>query len=415
MSENAAFGSDDGWRGQLQSILVTARWYWRALVTQFLEHDCPTRAGALTYTTLFAVVPLMTVAYTTFSILPAYEGLEERIEAFIFNNFVPDSSALVKEKLVEFSDRARGLTAVGFVFLFLTSFLLLVTIEQTFNAIWKVPEPRRGFQRILLYWAVLSLGPPMVVCGILISAYFASLPLVSDLELFGSGSLVLSYLPLLLTWIGFTVLYYAMPNCRVRLRHAFFGGFLAMLSFEFAKYVFNFGVSRTSIASIYGTFAVVPFFLFWMYLVWVLVLCGAIAVRTMSLKPEQAVSNEPALVKSARVLEQLHGAHLRGLGLTDSELREQVELNASEHDRIFTALRDLRAVTQDDEDRWLLSRSLKTLTLWDLYQCLPEGLDAQSLEAVDGMEHVVEPLRALLTFGSNQMAVSLETVFGGST
>jgi membrane protein len=188
-----------------------------------------------------------------------------------------------------------------------------------------------------------------------------------------------------------------------------------MLSFEFAKDLFNFGVSRTSIASIYGTFAAIPFFLFWMYLVWVLVLCGAIVVHTMGLTPEQDSKSEPALVKGARVLEQLHGAHLEGRGLTDAELRAHVELNAAEHDRIFTALRDLRAVTQDDEDRWLLARSLKTLTLWDLYQRLPEGLDAKSLEAVEDMDHVVEPLRSLLTFGSNQMSVSLETVFGGST
>ncbi len=411
MSENTASSSEPVW----QRFVPTVRWYGRQLVQQFLDHDCPTRAAALTYTTLFAVVPLMTVAYTTFSILPAYEGMQERIETFIFNNFVPDSSVLVKEKLVEFSDRARGLTAVGFVFLFATSFMLLVTIEQTFNAIWKVPEPRRGFQRILLYWAVLSLGPPMVVCGILISAYFASLPLVSDLELFGSGSLVLSYLPMVLTWVGFTLLYFAMPNCRVRLRHACIGGLLTMLSFEVAKELFNLGVSRTSVTSIYGTFAAVPFFLIWMYLVWVLILSGAIAVRTMALEPEHEVRPEPPLVKSARVLERVVSGYMHGEPVSDAELREHVELNAREHERIFTALRDLKLLAQDDEDRWLLGRSLKTLTLWDLYQHLPDGLTAERLEAVEGMDNVVEPLKSLLQFGSNQMAVSLESVFGGAS
>ena len=108
-------------------------WYFRQVGAQFLVHDCLSRAGELTYTTLFAVVPMMTVAYAMFSLLPEFEALGERIQQFIFNNFVPDSSAVVQERLVEFSERARQLTAVGFVVLFVTAFLMLVTIEKTFN------------------------------------------------------------------------------------------------------------------------------------------------------------------------------------------------------------------------------------------------------------------------------------------
>jgi membrane protein len=401
---------------KIHSFWSALRWYWDQLIAQFMAHDCLSSAAALTYTTLFAVVPMMTVAYTAFSILPAYEGLEERIEAFIFNNFVPDSSAAVKEKLLEFSDRARGLTAAGFVFLFLTSFLLLVTIEKTFNAIWQVPQPRKGLQRVLVYWGVLSLGPPMIVFGILLSAYFASLQLISDLDVFGFRALLLSYLPLLLTWVGFTILYWAMPNCRVRLLHAILGGLLTVWFFELAKYVFNYGVSNTSLASIYGTFAAVPFFLFWMYMVWVLVLAGAIFVRTMSLRREPVAADaEPMLVKCSRVLHTVLQGHLEGRPVSDEEIQETVLLTGYEKERIFSALGELKLLARDEEDNWLLSRSLKTLTLWDLYQVVPEGLDADRLDEVEGMENVVEPLKSLLQFGSNQMAVSLDSVFGGAT
>jgi len=399
----------------LWDFWARVRWYGQTLVQQFLDNDCQTRAAALTYTTLFAVVPLMTVAYAMFSVMPAYEGVQERIESFIFSNFVPESSAAVKEKLLEFAQRARGLTAVGFAFLFITSFMLLVTIEQTLNAIWQVPEPRRGFQRILLYWATLSLGPPTIVLAILISAYLASQELFAGLDVFGLGTLLLSYLPLALTWFGFTVLYYAMPNCHVRIFHAAVGGFVTMLSFELAKLIFNYGVSKTSITSIYGTFAAVPFMLIWMYMVWVLVLCGAIVVRTMSLRPEITVSDaEPTLVKGARVLKCLYAGHLEGRSISDEEITAAVTLTTTEHERIFAALKRLKLLARDEQEHWLLGRSLKSLTLWDLYQALPEGLDAERLASVEGMENVVEPLKSLLTFGSNQMAVSLDAVLGGS-
>ncbi len=404
----------DSLQARARSLYVIGRWYLRQIVTQFIETDCPSKAASLTYTTLFAVVPLMTVVLWMFSIMPEFAALEEKIQEFIFSNFVPDSSAVVQEKLLEFADRARRLTAVGFVFLFVTAFMLLVTIEGTFNDIWQVRVPRRGLQRILVYWGVLSLGPSMILLGILISAYLASLPLVSDLDLFGPRSALLGSLPSLLTWFAFTILYVAMPNCRVRLFHAFVGGFLAMLSFEGAKIVFNSVVVNTSIAPIYGTFAAVPFFLVWMYMVWVLVLCGAIVVRAMSLNHEYAAEHdEPMLVKCSRVLEMVLSGHAEGRAITEAEI-SNLALTPLERERVFGVLKDLRVLTRDDEDRWLLGRSLKTLTLWDLYQKLPEGLDADGLSGIEGMDHVVEPLKALVQFGSNQMSVSLDSVFGGT-
>ena len=112
---------------------------------------------------------------------------------------MPTSSTVVQEYLGEFTERARGLSAIGFGFLFFTTFMLLVTIESTFNTIWAVAEPRRGLQRFLVYWGVMSLGPTMILSAILISVYLTSLPLLTDLDAFGLGSVMLGYLPLLLT------------------------------------------------------------------------------------------------------------------------------------------------------------------------------------------------------------------------
>jgi len=395
----------------LTRFWVTVRWYMGRLVGQFMEYDCPSRAAALTFTTLFAVVPVMTVAYAMLSILPAYDGVAERVETFLFQNFVPTSSELVREYLSEFSQRARGLSIIGFAFLFFTTFMLLVTIEGTFNTIWQVAEPRRGLQRLLVYWGVMSLGPPMILSGILISVYVSSLPLLTDLDVFGLGTLMLSYLPGILTCLGFTVLYFAMPNTQVKVRHALVGGLLAMGALEVAKEIFNAVVANSSMSSIYGAFAAVPFFLTWMYMVWVLILSGAIIVRTLSLKPEVDFGpREPLLIKCARVLELLYAAHLDGRGLSDADIEEAVKLHARERERLLRVLLDLRVLRYADET-WILGRSLKSLTLWDLYQKLPDDLGLQSLADVHDMDHVVEPLKSLVQFGSNQMSVSLDTVF----
>jgi len=391
---------------------ATVWWYLEQMVRQFLDHDCPSRAGALTYTTLFAVVPMMTVAYAMFSIMPAFEGVGEQIEAFVFENFVPALSSAVQEKLGEFSERARGLTAAGFIFLFVTTFLLLVTVEKTFNVIWNVAEPRHGLQRLLVYWGVLSLGPPMIASAILISVYLASIPLITDLDVFGVGGILLNYLPLLLVWVGFTVLYFAVPNCHVPFGHALAGGFLAMLSFELAKVIFNAIVLQSNTASIYGAFAAVPFFLLWMYMAWVLILAGAIFVRTLSLVPEiREELDEPVLVKCARILKLLHEAHLAGRGVSEADISAQVRLSRSQFERVFEVMTDLKLLRQA-EDQWVLGRSLQALTLWDLYTALPEGLDLQSLARVRDLDGLVGPLRSLLEFGSNQMKVSLEDVLG---
>jgi membrane protein len=392
-------------------ILASVRWHLQQMVRQFLEHDCLSAAAALTYTTLFAVVPLMTVTYTFFSILPEYAHLGEEVQNFIFQNFVPGSSDVVQEKLNEFADRARNLTAVGFVFLFVTSFLMLVTIEKSFNTIWHVADPRRGLPRFLLYWGVLSLGPACIVAGLLSSLYLLSLPLVLDLDAFGLREAVLGYLPVLLSIAGFTVLYYAVPNCHVPFSHALFGGFITMLVFQGAFTLFAQTSRWFSYDAVYGTFAAVPVFLIWLYLVWVIVLSGAIFVRSLAMTPDDEENREPVLIKAARILRLLHRAHMEGRAVSDREINLTVSLNQLEHDRVFGELQKLKVLSQTDDDQWMLGRSLRSITLWELYQCLPEGLEPKRLQEIKDMPQVVEPLTSITQFGSNEMSVSLETVF----
>ncbi len=389
----------------------SVRWHLLQMGQQFLAHNCINAAGALTYTTLFAVVPLTTVTYTIFSLIPEYAHVGEQVQAFVFNNFVPGSSDVVQEKLNEFAARARNLTTVGLLILFATAFMMLVTIEKSFNTIWHVAEPRRGLQRFLLYWGVLSLGPLSIIAGIVSSLYLFGLPLVSEIPTFGLTEVLLGYLPALISVAGFTVLYYAVPNCHVPFRHAVAGGIVTSIVFSVALNLFTELSRGFSYDAIYGTFAALPVFLVWLYLVWVIVLCGAIFVRSLSLARDDDPDREPLMIKATRVLRLLHDAHMEGESVTDKEINSAVSLNQMEHDRVFSVFNELKLLNQTEDERWSLGRNLKGVTLWELYQKLPEGLELERLRRIEDMPGVVGPLVAITQFGSNEMSVSLDMVF----
>ena len=400
------------WRHRLRRALGEARWYLQQMGQQFIGHDCLASAGTLTYTSSLAVVPLMTVGFAIFSILPDFAEHQKQIADYVFANFLPSSSAALQSELQGFSDNAGNLTSISFMFLFVTAFMMLVTIEKSFNKIWQVPEPRGGLQRFLVYWAVLSLGPALIAGGMLISLYFKALPFISELDTLGIGQILLSELPKLLSVTGFTVLYFAVPNCSVPFRHAFAGGVLTMIAFEMAKWGLEQLASNLAFNVIYGSFAAVPIFLLWLYLVWIIVLAGVVFVRSLSLQRDRAPTPEPLLLKGARLLKVLGVAHQEGHGLTDAEIHAEVTLNRAEHQRLFDALREMRLLQMGEGERWVLGRSLKSLTLWDLYQHLPDDLNVERLDAVKDLPEVVAPIRAMTQFGSNEMSVTLDQLLG---
>ena len=180
-------------------------------------------AAALTYTTLFAVVPMMTVTFAMLSAVPAFQGVGEQIQHFIFRNFVPSTGAAVQEYLWAFTEQARQLTWVGVLLLAVTAFMMLVTIEQAFNTIWRVRKSRRGVSSFLLYWAILSLGPLLLGSGFAISTYLTSTSLLSGPDAVVGAKTLLSFTPLLFSVAAFTLIYATVPNARVPLKHALAG------------------------------------------------------------------------------------------------------------------------------------------------------------------------------------------------
>ena len=123
------------------------------------------------YMSLFAVIPLLTVLVTMLSSFPAFQVFGNQIQAMIFERLLPSSSSELENYFTGFSDQARNLTWVGALMLLVTSFLMLLNIESSFNRIWEVREPRKGLNSFLLYWSVMSLGPILLGLGFAISSY----------------------------------------------------------------------------------------------------------------------------------------------------------------------------------------------------------------------------------------------------
>ena len=396
-----------------QRALAHARWFAAEVGRQFMRHDCLNGAASLTFTTLLALVPLMTVTYVVLSAFPELATVGTAMEGFLFEHFVPEASAALVARFAEFSSRATELGVLSFAILALTAFLALVRIESALNAIWGAQAPRTGMQRLLVYWAALTFGPPLLIGALLATSYLYALPLVKGLDAWGLRERLLSAAPDIAIAATFTFLYFAVPNTRVRFPHALLGGALTTLLFAAAKWGFAEFVARSSTAFVYGTFAAAPFFLIWLYLVWTMALGGAVFARTLSLPRGHGDRPEPRLAQCLRALAVLRAAHARGEAVTAVSLDAEAKLRPADREQVFDALSAERLVQQAADGRLTLGRSLAAVTLLDLHRRLPEALDPRLLDV--GADSAPGPrrLKAVADFSERQLDVSLEEALAG--
>lgn len=271
------------WKEAVAFLLTTLRtWPWydtlRTLRYRFRDDRLGLIAGSLTFTTLIAIVPLLTVMLALFTAFPMFGNFRSALEKYFLQSLVPDAIAKpVLGALTQFAAKASRMGGVGLVILLITAIALMLTIDRTLNGIWRVRTPRPIAQRVLVYWASLTLGP--LVLGVSLSltsyAFTASNGLAGVLP--GGVGLLLAFFQFVMLAAAMAGLFHYVPNTLVLWRHAFAGGLFVALAFEFAKRGLAWYVQSVPIYStIYGAFAAVPIFLVWIYLGWVIVLLGAV-------------------------------------------------------------------------------------------------------------------------------------------
>lgn len=341
--------------------------FFRLVVKQYRARGCQKSAASLTYVTLFATVPMLTVTFSMFSLIPAFQDLGDELQALLFQHLLPNSEQDLGKYLQSFSEQARQLTAFGFGFLLVSAYLMLKNIEENFNAIWGVTRGRRGVANFLLYWAILSLGPLLLGVALAMSTYLVSFRLlVGTYDNLGLVEWVLQFAPWVLTWVAFTLLFVAVPNCKVRVSHAMVGGAVTTLGFQGLKAAFGWIVSHSSFSLVYGAFAALPLFLLWVNLIWTVVLGGAVVVHTINAyQIGLRDRNYPDLMAALLVLWRCYEAAKQGASLPERVLI-QLGLAAEQWQRISQALVRHRILTTNYQGEFLLSKNLQLVSLRQL-------------------------------------------------
>jgi membrane protein len=255
---------------------------WRSTIHTLRERFRADRLGltasSLTFTTTIALVPLMTVALAIFSAFPMFGKLQVALQRWLVESLVPDNIARqVLGYLTQFAGQASRLGSLGVVVLFVTALALVLTIDRTLNGIWRVRRQRPFAQRVLLYWSTMTLGPLLLAAsvGLTSLALSASKGLLAGVP--GGVGFLLDLLQYLMIAAGTAALYHFVPFASVRWSHAWIGGFLVSTLLEIAKKLLVVYLGKVPTYSVvYGTFAMVPILLVWIYLAWVIVLLGAV-------------------------------------------------------------------------------------------------------------------------------------------
>lgn len=251
----------------------------RLMAARFSETNIVEVASSMTLATLLSIVPLLAVALAMFSVIPAFESYRQSLEHFLAGIIPGEYSIQIFHYLQSFSLHAKGLSAFGFAGLAVSAYFLIDKLFFTINRIFRVRHRRSVIQNAILYWAILTLGPMMIVASLSATTYLAKLALSglpSTAATWGLNGLML-----LLQGLFYAALYTLVPNCYVGLKNALTAGLLTAAAGLLVKWGFSAYVSTGTLSNLYGAFVALPVFILWIYVSWILIFGGAALAATM--------------------------------------------------------------------------------------------------------------------------------------
>lgn len=337
-----------------------SRFPWRhtllTLRDRFREDRMGLTASSLTFTTSIALVPFFTVALAVFTAFPMFSKLEGALQGWLIQSLIPDNIARqVLGYLTQFSRQANKLGVAGLAVLLVTAIAMILTIDRTLNGIWRVRKTRPLTQRVLIYWAAITLGPLLLAASLALTSYVlsASRGLVGALPV--SLRFLLDLVQFALVAGGVAALFRYVPNTYVKWAHAWVGGIFVAAGIELAKKALTLYLSEVPTYSlVYGAFATLPILLVWIYVSWVIVLMGAvIAAYLPSLLAGVARRGSAhgwQFQLAIEVLQQLHAAHHSvHKGISASQLAERLQVDVLQLEPVLETLLALDWAGQLDE------------------------------------------------------------------
>ena len=379
-----------------------SRFPWRhtllTLRDRFREDHMGLTASSLTFTTSIALVPFFTVALAIFTAFPMFSKLEGALQGWLIQSLIPDNIARqVLGYLTQFSRQANKLGVAGLAVLLITAIAMILTIDRTLNGIWRVRKTRPLTQRVLIYWAAITLGPLLLAASLALTSYVlsASRGLVGALPI--SLRFLLDLVQFSLVAGSVAVLFRYVPNTYVKWAHAWVGGIFVAAGIELAKKALTLYLGAVPTYSlVYGAFATLPILLVWIYVSWVIVLMGAvISAYLPSLLAgvaRRGGTHGWQFQLAIEVLQQLHTAHHSvRKGVSASQLAERLQVDVLQLEPVLETLLALDWAGQLDEAK--------------------DNTDARYLLMADPDNTRLEPLLERLLLGK---AVSLSPLWSNA-
>jgi membrane protein len=367
---------------------------------RFKEERCFQLCGSLTFTTLLALVPLITIMLTVVTAFPVFNDIVEALRGFVTTNLVPEASSnLISVYMQQFSDNAARLTALGIVLLGVTSIMLMLTIDRAFNTIWRVKRPRPLIQRVLIYWSVLTIGPLLVGGSLSLTSWLVTQSMGLGKQAPELTIAVLRLVPLMLTSVAFGFLYRTVPNRQVTVLDAAVGGIIAAFAFEAMKIGFGHFVARIATYKlVYGTFASLPIFLMWIYLSWVVVVFAAVITAVLPYwRTGGVLLKQPPgaqFVEAVEILKMLCRAYADGRVLNLQQLRIAVKLSWEDAEAILDKLVASGWVAKLQGNGWVLARDASAIRVGDVFQMFVFGREAADVSEDSTLRRLVSSIAA---------------------
>ncbi|HFB8087814.1 TPA: YihY family inner membrane protein [Neisseria gonorrhoeae] len=356
------------WQGLADNKICAFAWF---VIRRFSEERVPQAAASMTFTTLLALVPVLTVMVAVASIFPVFDRWSDSFVSFVNQTIVPQGADMVFDYIDAFRDQANRLTAIGSVMLVVTSLMLIRTIDNAFNRIWRVNTQRPWMMQFLVYWTLLTFGP--LSLGVGISFMVGS---VQDSVLSSGAQQWADALKTAARLAFMTVLlwglYRFVPNRFVPARQAFVGALITAFCLETARFLFTWYMGNfDGYRSIYGAFAAVPFFLLWLNLLWTLVLGGAVLTSSLSYWQGEAFrrgfDSRGRFDDVLKILLLLDAAQKEGRTLSVQEFRRHINMGYDELGELLEKLARYGYIYSGRQG-WVLKTGADSIELSELFK-----------------------------------------------
>jgi membrane protein len=377
--------------------------YLRRLTLEFQRDQCPIRAASLAFATLLALVPLFALLFSLFSALGTFSEVLENLQSFLFQQLVPTSQNEIMAYIQRFVENTRALGVVGLLFFLITAVFLLNTIQSTFDALWGSRTQKNSLRRLATYVSVLVVGSFLFSIGLNLAGMFRSLLGGQAVEEIGRTLAVLTgILPSIFIFLALLLMIQLIPTGRVRFLSALIGAAVGALLWEAARRIFFFWITYViRLSIVYGSLAVIPIFLIWLYVAWTVVLFSlevAFVHQHRQLgwlgKRLEQISPAERFLFGLEIYFQVVGRFYRGESppsITQIARRFSASLSDISFFIDLFRQKDLLLLAGKNNDQLVSARSLDKIRLQELFRCLfgnPKEAPWQSEEALTLFESV---------------------------